>query len=97
MNVNNGKFTTPLLIYCFHSQARSHGSNHAFIYFSVNGSYKSDAHRDEDGEYAMITLSSQSMLNKRDTVWVIFNGYFSIPTNRRLTFFEGHLIRQINS
>ena len=71
------------------------GSNFADIYFYMNGSQKSRAYR--DGEYDTVTLSSQFKLNKGDTVWVYMNGYFSIPTYRDRTFFEGHLIRQINS
>ena len=98
MNINNGKFTAAVDgIYFFYSKAQSIASSSAKIDFYVNGSSKSYAYRDEDGERDAITLSSQFKLNKGDTVWVYFNGHFSNPTYLYSTFFEGHLIRQINS
>ena len=98
MNVNDGKFTAPIDgIYFFHSTARSYGSNSAQIIFNVNGSLKTYARRDENDEYDTVTLLSQFNLNKGDTVWVYFSGTFYVPTDARFTFFEGHLIRQINS
>ena len=98
LNVSDGKFTAPVDgIYVFYSQARSYGSSSAYISFRLNGSEKSFAYRNEDGEYDTVNLSSQFKLNKGDTVWVRFDGYFYDPTNEYYTFFEGHLIRQINS
>ena len=98
MNIDDGKFTAPVDgIYHFYSQARSYGANSAGIYFWLNGSEKSYGHRNEDGEYDTVTLSSQLKLDKGDTVWVYFSGYFNSPTYAPLTFFEGHLIRQIKS
>ena len=98
MNINNGKFTAPVDgIYFFNSQARSLGSNQAQLAFLMNGSSKSYAYRNEDGEEDTVTLSSQFKLHKGDTVWVRFQGYFYNPTNEQKTHFEGHLIRQINS
>ena len=66
------------------------------MYFFVNGSPKTHAYRDEGGEYDMITLSSQLKLNKGDTVWPQFTGYFESAGYAQLAFFEGHLIRQLN-
>ena len=98
LNINDGKFTVPVDgIYYFYSQARSYGSNYAQILFVVNGSNKSYAYRNEDNENDMVTLSSQFKLDKGDTVWVYFTGYFHNPTHALYTFFEGHLIRQLNS
>ena len=98
LNINDGKFTAPVYgIYYFYSQAQSFGSNNAQILFVVNGSNKSYAYRYEDNEYDTVTLSSQFNLNKGDTVWVYFAGYFYNPPHTQFTFFEGHLIRQINS
>ena len=98
MNINDGKFTAPVDgIYYFYSQARSYGSKSAYIYFYLNGSEKSYAYRDEDGENDTVTLSSQFKLDKGDTVWVYFSGRFNNPTYAGFTFFEGHLIRQIKS
>ena len=92
LNINDGKFTAPVDgIYFFYLQTWSYGSNYAYIDFYLNGSQKSYSHRNEDGEHDMITLSSQFKLNKGDTVWAYFNGYVTH------TFFEGHLIRQINT
>ena len=65
--------------------------------FMVNGSIKSYVYRDEDGGYDMLTISSQFKLNKGDTVWVTYFGTFHTPSRAISTFFEGHLIRQINS
>ena len=48
-------------------------------------------------EHDIVTLSSQFKLNKGDTVWARFAGTFYGPTVATYTFFEGHLIRQINS
>ena len=98
LNINDGKFTAPVDgIYFFYSQAETHGSKNAYIAFYLNGKEKSYAYRDENGEYDTLTVSTQYKLDKGDTVWVRFSGYFSNPTNPRDTFFEGHLIRQINS
>ena len=98
MNVNDGKFTAPVDgIYFFYSKAQSYGSNFARIDFYVNGSSKSYANRDEDEKWDTVPLSSQFKLNKGDTVWVKIDGYFSNPSHGPRTFFEGHLIRQINS
>ena len=98
LNINDGKFTAPVDgIYFFYLQAQSRGSNDAQIRFVVNGSNKSYSYRDEDGEYDMVTLSSQFKLNKGDTVWAYFRGYFNYPHNEIHTFFEGHLIRQIKT
>ena len=98
MNINDGKFTAPVDgIYYFYSQARSYGTNTAHIGLFFNGSEKSYAYRNEDGENDTVTLSSQFKLDKGDTVWVGFFGYFDNPTNAARTFFEGHLIRQIKS
>ena len=98
MNVNDGKFTAPVDgIYFFYSQARSSGTYTALIYFYVNGSDKAYTYRNEDGEHDTVNLSSQFKLNKGDTVWVRFDGYYYYPTSEYYTFFEGHLIRQINS
>ena len=65
----------------------------------MNGSRKSNALVDEGpyGKYDIISLSSQLKLNKGDTFWVNFEGQFHNPLNADYTFFEGHLIRQINS
>ena len=98
MNINDGKFTAPVDgIYHFYSQAQSYGTNYAYIYFKLNGATKSYAYRNEDGEYDTVTLSSQFKLNKGDTVWVYFDGFFQNPIYAGFTFFEGHLIRQIKS
>ena len=98
MNINDGKFTAPVDgIYHFYSQARSYGANYAEIHFYFNGSQKSYAHRNEDGDWDTVTLSSQFKLDKGDTVWVHFSGYFQNPAYPIFTFFEGHLIRQIKS
>ena len=98
MNVNDGKFTAPVDgIYFFYTQAWSYGSSGAWIDFYVNGSLKTYAKRDEDGEYDTVTLSSQFKLNKGDSVWTYFSGTFNYPNSADRTFFEGHLIRQINS
>ena len=98
LNINDGKFTAPADgIYVFYSQARTYGSSAAFIGFYLNGSQKSYAYRDEDGEYDTVTLSSQFKLNKGDTVWVYFSGTFNSPSSAPRTFFEGHLISQLNS
>ena len=67
------------------------------IDFYVNGSQKSYIYRNEDAEEDTVNLSSQFKLNKGDTVWVYFGGYFNAPGRDTLTFFEGHLIRQINA
>ena len=98
LNINDGKFTAPVDgIYYFYSQARTYGSNGARIDLCLNGSRKSYAYRYEDEKYDTVTLSSQFKLNKGDTVWVYFSGYFYNPAHTHYTFFEGHLIRQINS
>ena len=97
-NTNDGKFKAPVDgIYSFYTQAHSYGNKYAQILFMVNGSQQSYAKRHEDGDTDFVTLSSQFKLNKGDTVWVYFNGWFYNPTYERNTFFEGHLIRQINS
>ena len=98
MNINDGKFTAPVDgIYFFYLQAWSHGSNYAQIHFYLNGSQKSYSYRDEDAEHDMVTLSSQFKLNKGDTVCAYFTGYVYYPADKLHTFFEGHLIRQINT
>ena len=98
MNTNDGKFIAPVDgIYVFYSQARSSGSNMAYIKFYVNGEEKAYGRRDEDTGEDFVTLSSQLKLNKGDGFWVHFNGYFSNPSYAPQTFFNGHLIRQINS
>lgn len=98
MNANDGKFTAPVDgIYYFYSQARSSGDKYATIYFYMNGSEKSYAYRDEDGENDTVTLSSQFKLNKGDTVCVRFEGTFYYPDQPDRTFFEGHLISKINT
>ena len=98
LNISDGKFTAPVDgIYFFYSQARSYGSKSAFICFYLNGSQKSYGYRDEDGEDETVSLSSQLKLNKGDTVWAYFDGYFYYPTDKFRTFFEGHLIRQIKT
>ena len=98
LNINDGKFTAPVDgVFSFYSHAESDGSDNAEMLFVINGSDKSYAHRNEDAEYDTVTLSSQFKLNKGDTVWVYFSGYFYNPTHVQYTFFEGHLIGQINS
>ena len=98
LNINDGKFTAPVDgIYFFYLQTWSYGSNYAYIDFYLNGSQKSYSHRNEDGEHDMITLSSQFKLNKGDTVWAYFQGNFYYPNEKLHTFFEGHLIRKINT
>ena len=98
LNINDGKFTAPVDgIYFFYLQVRSLGSNSAYIALYLNGSAKSYGYRDEDGENDTVTLSSQFKLNKGDKVWAYFSGYFNNPANEYYTFFEGHLIRQINT
>ena len=98
LNINDGKFIAPNDgIYYFYSQARTSGSSAAYIEFYLNGSQKSFAKRDEDGETDFVTLSSQYMLHKGDSVWVYFTGYFDNPIYAPYAFFEGHLIRKINS
>ena len=98
LNINDGKFTAPVDgVFSFYSHAESDGSDNADMLFVINGSDKSYAHRNEDAEYDTVTLSSQFKLNKGDTVWVRLYGYFRYPTSGDRTFFEGHMIRQINS
>ena len=67
----------------------------------MNGSIKNYVYRDEDGGYDMLTISSQFKLNKGDTVSVSYYGNFTrfrAPiSGASSNFFEGHLIRQINS
>ena len=98
--MNDGKFTAAVDgIYFFSSQALTYRDSRAWIYFYVNGSSKSYVLIDEgpQGEYDIISLSSQFKLNKGDTFWVYFEGNFHNPQNADYTFLEGHLIRQINS
>ena len=98
MNINDGKFTAPVDgIYFFFSQCWSYGDKFARMEFYVNGTSESYVYRDENGGYDMLTLSSQFKLNKGDTVWVSYLGTFHNPRLATRTFFEGHLIRQINS
>ena len=98
LNTTDGKFIAPVDgIYSFYSQAESLSSKSAYIGFYINESAKSNTYRNEDAEHDTLTLSSQFKLHKGDTVWVCFTGYFYSPTSASYTFFEGHLIRQINS
>ena len=98
MNANDGKFTAPVDgIYFFYCQARSNGSKSAYIAFYLNGSEKSYGYRSEDAGTDFVNVASQLKLKKGETVWVKFAHYFQSPTDSRYTFFEGHLIRQINS
>ena len=62
----------------------------------MNGSYKTFAIRDEDGEHDTVTAVAQLKLQKGDTVHVYFNGYFQNPSHYQNAYFEGHLISQIN-
>ena len=62
----------------------------------MNWSWKTRAHRDEDGEYDTVTATAQFKLQKGDTVHVYFDGYFFNPSYYGYAYFEGHLISQIN-
>ena len=109
MNIYNGKFRAPVDgLYFFYSQAQSLHTSGAKIEFYVDGSRRSHSFSNGTGKYGwnpknpitgyyMVTLSSQYKLNKGDTVWVKFRGYYNQPTNALHTFFEGHLIHEINS
>ena len=77
--------------------AQTYGSSHAFVYVTVNGANKVQAYRDEDDGKDAVTYSIQQELNKGDTVWIYFNGYFWTPNNPIFAYFEGHLTHQINN
>ena len=62
----------------------------------MNGSWKTLARRDEDGEADTVTATTQFKLQKGDTVHVHFDGYFYNPSAYQYAYFEGHLINQIN-
>ena len=97
-NINDGKFTAPIDgIYFFNFQAQAADSYMTYIYFYVNGSDKSTGHKYAPGDKNIVTLSSQFKLNKGDTVWVRLFGQYTNPTYSKSFFFEGHLIRKLNS
>ena len=62
----------------------------------MNGSYKAYAYRDEDDGHDTVTTTAQFKLEKGDTVNVFMSGYYYDPASSTRTYFEGHLIRQIN-
>ena len=98
MKANQKDFTAPVNgIYYFYSQAQSYWADNSTLQFVVNGSTYAFAYRDEDREYDFVTLSSQINLKKGDIVCVLLIGTFHNPNNQQNTFFEGHLIHQINS
>ena len=62
----------------------------------MNGTYKTDAYRNEDAGYDIVTVTAQFKLKKGDIVNVYFNGYWYNPANSAYAYFEGHLVHQIN-
>ena len=61
----------------------------------MNGTYKTDAYRNEDAGYDIVTVTAQFKLKKGDTVKVYYNGTFYNPAASYYAYFEGHLISQI--
>ena len=96
----NGKFTAPVNgVYFFHSRGRAFFSDAArtsYIRYHVNGTQMTFASIKHDNAWDTISTDAQFKLKKGDTVNIYFGGFFYNPSHHHNTYFEGHLIRQIN-